>query len=141
MFVNISRHPSRIWPQEQIEAALEISPDGIVDVAFPFIPPTASEEEVEITARRLASSIGRGVTAAMVQGEYTLTVYLSNLLGLQGIDVYVAALGPQYEQNGKRLRPFIRFRRIVEGVKSEYVITNSGGKSDKQSINDVSGSI
>jgi len=119
MYANISRHPSKIWPEEQRYAALEICPDGIIDIAFPFIPPEADEEEVMETAKNLASSIGSGVTAAMVQGEYTLTMFLANLLSKQGVDVYVAALGAQIISNsGSRSRPFIRFRKIADGGNS-----------------------
>ena len=116
MFANISRHPSRIWPEEQQHAALAICSDGIIDIAFPFIPPEAGEEEVMITAQNIAKSIGSGVTAAMVQGEYTLTMFLANLLSQQGVDVYVAALGKQYiDERSNRIRPFIRFRKIAIG--------------------------
>lgn len=116
MFANISRHPSKIWPSEQLQAAHDICPDGIIDIAFPFIPPEADEEDVMITARNLAKSIGSGVTAAMVQGEYTLTMFLAVLLSDQGVDVYVAALGKQYiDSRSNRVRPFIRFRKIAPG--------------------------
>ena len=119
MYANISRHPSKIWPEEQRYAALEICPDGIIDIAFPFIPPEADEEEVMETAINLASSIGPGVTAAMVQGEYTLTMFLATLLSRQGVDVYVAALGAQIiRDGGSRYRPFIRFRKIADGGNS-----------------------
>jgi hypothetical protein len=131
MFANISRHPSKIWPLEQLEAAEVISPDGIIDVAFPLVPPEVDEAEVMNTATNIASSIGSGVTAAMVQGEYTLTMFLATLLAKQGVDVYVACLGPQWtDGDGKRHRPFIRFRKIAGG--------NSNGE---HSSIDQSGSI
>jgi hypothetical protein len=115
MFANISRHPSRVWPQEQVEAALALSKDGIVDIAFPYISPDMDENNVRKIARKLASTIDeKGVSAAMVQGEYSLTIFLSKLLAQKGIDVYVAALGPQFQKDGKRQRPFVRFRKIAE---------------------------
>lgn len=131
MFANISRHPSKMWPPEQLEAAELISPDGIIDVAFPLVPPEADEIEVLDTATKIAGSIGSGVTAAMVQGEYTLTMFLASLLAKQDVDVYVACLGPQWtDGEGRRHRPFVRFRKIAGG--------NSNGE---HSTIDKSGSI
>lgn len=134
MFANISRHPSKIWPQEQFEAAHDICPDGIVDIVFPYVAPEADEEEVATAAQNIARSIGEGVTAAMVQGEYTLTMFLANKLSERGVDVYVAALGKQYQdRRGNRIRPFIRFRKIASG----------GNHNDRQSISteDPGGSV
>ena len=116
MFANISRHPSKRWPNDQKQAASEISPDGLVNIAFPRVPPEDSTESVRKTAQKIASTIGNGVTAAMVQGEYTLTLFLAEELARRGIDVYVACLKDDYQKhNGHRARRFVQFRKIAEG--------------------------
>jgi hypothetical protein len=127
MFANISRHPSRVWPNKQRQAALKIDPEGIIDINFPYIHPASTEESVKHIASGIASSLGDGVTAAMVQGEYSLTIYLSLILGEKGIDVYVASLGQQYvDDRGNRRRPFVRFRKTVNGGRNEQEARSTG---------------
>ena len=90
MFVNISNHPSKEWPQTQLIAANEIGGE-IVDVPFPDVSPAAGVDEVAILARNLAEQIlQRHPAAAMVHGEPVLVFQLVQLLGAAGIRCYAA---------------------------------------------------
>jgi len=115
LFANISSHRNSEWQKSQINAAKEIvGPDGrIIDMPFPRIDPSANEAEVEQMAKDMASAIGPTIKAAMVQGEYALTIYLIRELEKFNIACYVAALERGYTKyKGQEQRRFVRFRKV-----------------------------
>lgn len=90
MFANVSNHPVPVWPAAQCRAAEAIA-RPIVDFAFPPVDPAATESDVAELARRVADSvIAAGATAAMVEGEFTLTYSVVRLLQRAGVRCYAA---------------------------------------------------
>lgn len=117
VFVNLTNHPSAEWEDAQRQAALALAP-GLVDVAFPAVPPAADEEAITALAKETGAAVPQGATHALVQGEWTLTVALLPLLQRRGIvclaattarDVNVADDGAKTS----RFR-FVRFRRYAD---------------------------
>ena len=86
MFINFSNHPHENWDKNQIKAASEYG--SIVDVPFPAVEALAGENEIakladEYVARMV--SMLESDSAVMVQGEFTLTYAVINLLKKRGI--------------------------------------------------------
>jgi hypothetical protein len=119
VFLNLSNHPAANWPPAQ-RAEAEALGGQIVDEPFPAVPPDADPEDVaalgDYTLQRI---LARAPVAAMVQGEFTLTVYLVQALEFRGILCY-AATTRRIVENAvvtagaveKRSRfEFVRFRR------------------------------
>lgn len=52
VFMNVSNHPSSRWEKEQLDAA-----GDVVDVAFPNVPPTATEEEIAALAEKVCEDV------------------------------------------------------------------------------------
>jgi hypothetical protein len=113
-FANCSRHPSSHWSRAQVrEAAAIVGGAGIKDYEIPFVDPWATTTEVGAMATALRDQIiADGCTAAMVQGEYTLTIKLVTMLKISGVDCYIATLLPGFEEqdSGYKARSFCRFR-------------------------------
>lgn len=119
-FFNVSNHPSNKWSEAQKAAALALTDGEIIDVPFPNVPPTASEEDVDKLADEITGKIGPG-HVAMVQGEFSLTFKATSKLKSRGVTVVVATT----ERNSKEtVQPdgtvkketvfeFCRFRRVL----------------------------
>jgi hypothetical protein len=123
-FFNVSNHPSVKWSPEQRQAALElIGGEGdIQDVPFPFVRPEADDEELD----NLAVSLVRNITyrdpdrfAAMVSGEYALTVLLLAKLTSLEVPVFVATtkrVSTEKVEGGKTTQEvifkFVQFRKL-----------------------------
>ncbi len=89
VFINCSNHPSEKWSDGQKEAALKYG--EITDIPFPPVSPSASEKEVDETAKELCRRIRAFRPAAvMCQGEYTLTYAVISKLRRAGIRVVAA---------------------------------------------------
>ena len=115
MFANISTHPTTKWSRLQIIDAGKLGGGaGIIDVPFPRIDPHSSEEEVDRMAQKLCNHLNQEVTAAMVMGEYSMTIRITEILKARGIDVVVASMdsGFTIDDNGQPIRPFIKFRHV-----------------------------
>ena len=122
MFANLSNHPRDQWPEEQRRAAETIG-WPILDFPFPGVDPAATAEAVGEMARRTAAAvIGAGSTAALVEGEFTLTYALVRLLMKAGIPCYAAtsnreAIERPLEGGGigrSSVYRFVNLRRYVE---------------------------
>lgn len=119
-FFNVSNHPSNKWSEAQKAAALALTDGEIIDVPFPNVPPTASEEDVDKLADEITSKIGYG-HVAMVQGEFSLTFKVTSRLKNRGVTVVVATT----ERNSKEtvqadgtvkketVFDFCQFRRVL----------------------------
>ncbi len=88
-FVNFSNHPSSKWSQEQIEAAKSMAPDGeLNDVAFPFVPPSADENEIkDIAQKYIAEILNKNPAAVMCMGEFGVCYHVISALKNTGIKV------------------------------------------------------
>jgi hypothetical protein len=119
MFLNISNHASRDWPDSQRRAAENLG-GSIADLMFPDVPPEAGEPEVEAMSEKIAERVaGMHPVAAMVQGEFTLTWLIVRRLQQMGIACYSATarrdVAVQSQPDGSIKKTstfrFVRFRR------------------------------
>ncbi len=86
MFVNFSNHPSDRWDSKERRAASAYG--EITDINFPVVPPEADEQLIEQLALDCVKEIEPVLTgndAVMVQGEFTLTYAVVNLLKKKGV--------------------------------------------------------
>ena len=84
VFINLSNHPSCFWGSEQRQAAESIG--RIVDVAFPAVQANASSETVREMAVAVCAELEvYSCPVVMVQGEFTLTYHIVNILKEKGI--------------------------------------------------------
>jgi phosphoribosylamine-glycine ligase len=90
MFINYSNHPSANWDENEKNAAKELTIDNkIIDIPFPNIAPYATETEIDKRAETEFQFIKElNADAAMVQGEFTLTVAVIAKLQQAGIPCY-----------------------------------------------------
>jgi hypothetical protein len=123
MFLNLSKHPSALWPPAQRAQARELGGE-IVDQPFPEVPPEADTGQISEIGAALTSAIAaRAPTAAMVQGEFTLAFYIVSVLDLRGIPTYAATTRrvteitalPDGAFEKKSRFEFVRFRRYSLG--------------------------
>jgi hypothetical protein len=90
-FINITNHPAAKWSAEQLDSAKRYG--NVVDIPFPQISPTATQDEIKKMAKSLAADIcgtyqiGDG---ALVQGEMTFTYVLVHELQARGIVCFAA---------------------------------------------------
>lgn len=88
-FVNCSNHPSSKWASDQCEAAEEYG--EIIDVRFPLVPPTATNEELNLLVEETLEKIMNAMpVAVMCMGEFVVCYRLVNRLKDQGIPVYAS---------------------------------------------------
>ncbi len=118
MLINLSNHPSALWEQPQVEAAL---PWGRVeDLPFPLVDPAGDGHHIEALARDYLDRILRklkqepGPHAVHLMGELTFCFALAQLLTRQGIDCVASTTQREVvSQNGgdKTSRfSFVQFR-------------------------------
>ena len=88
-FVNISNHPSSKWGEEQLRAASQYG--EIIDIPFPVVDPSATEEEISDLAQILLMQIdGLHVSKDMIpvvhiMGEMTLVFAVVTTLKSWGV--------------------------------------------------------
>ncbi len=88
-FINCSNHVSANWGDAQKSVALFYG--DIIDVPFPNVPVTATEDEIMILARKTADEIlSHKPDAVMCMGEFTLTFAVINILMDAGVKVVSA---------------------------------------------------
>lgn len=86
MLLNLSNHPSTLWPQNQTALALE-KYDQIQDLPFPHIDPQLSGYDLEQLAEEYEIKIRKiNPTAVHLMGELTFTFRLVNRLKAIGIN-------------------------------------------------------
>lgn len=90
-FINLTNHPASRWSAEQLDSAKRYG--KVVDMEFPQIPPTATQEDIKKMAKSIAEDIcgtyqiGDGV---LVQGEMTFTYAIVHELQSHGIVCFAA---------------------------------------------------
>ena len=96
MFFNISNHlcqaKNSTWSAEQIAEAKVLGGD-VVDLPFPKVTPTMSNDEIASIAGEVARDVfgmakGSDNNGAMVAGEYTTTILIIAALQKLGIPCY-----------------------------------------------------
>jgi len=120
-FINLSSHPLREWPQEQVAAARALGFDEPFD--YPagelLVPPEADTGAVVDLARRIAAdAIARGARAAHVAGEPVLVSALVRELGARGVRCFsattarevVSSARPDGSVETRRTFRFVRWR-------------------------------
>lgn len=121
MLINLSNHPSTSWSSEQLAAAASFG-QGIIDITFPQIPPSADEEFIKQTAGEYFQKIflykdSETPLVVHIMGEMTFCFALVAKLKEQGIRC-VASTTERHAielDDGavlKRFR-FVRFREYV----------------------------
>ncbi len=117
MLLNLSNHPHRFWPEEQLRAASAFG--NIMDLSFPPIDPHADENEISQLAEQYARKCIKlleheEVKAAHIMGEMTFCFKVVSLLQKQNITCLAStSIRNVYleENNEKRSRfEFVRFR-------------------------------
>lgn len=87
IFLNISNHPSDMWGNEQIKAALKYG--EIIDIPFPNITSDAAKSDIEILAQSFLQKINEHyadtVLTVHIMGEMTFTYHMISLLKECGI--------------------------------------------------------
>lgn len=84
MFINFSNHLSDKWQRKQIDSA-DIYGE-IMDIPFPMVPATTTSEEIKRIAVDYAKKIlEMKPDVVMVQGEFTLTYAVIELLKKENI--------------------------------------------------------
>lgn len=85
MLLNLSNHPSHLWPDNQIQAALK-QYDSVEDLPFPQINPAWTSDQVLRLAEEYEIKIRKiSPTAVHVMGELTFTFALVSKLQSIGI--------------------------------------------------------
>ena len=92
MFINLTNHPVSKWSKEQVEAAEQLAGPAICLTShMPIVPPEDSGYEVRTLAMFVLHTVKQTLdtmdscnTYCLVQGEYTMTYALVNLLQQEG---------------------------------------------------------
>ena len=120
MLINLSNHPSCMWPEEQLEAAAVYG--ETVDIPFPSVNPFAAESDVAEAAEMLLEKIIKAEPAAVLcQGEFSLAYAVISRLIKRGVTVIAACSERRVQEekldNGEIekvcLYKFIKFRRYT----------------------------
>jgi len=84
--INVTNHRSDGWGPAQ-----KASFQNIIDVPFPAVPETTSEEEVSNLANELLAKIEAvdGIKNVLLQGEFSLCYTLYPLLKQKGYNIYI----------------------------------------------------
>ena len=125
MFLNLSNHPSAEWSGPQMEHARRLGGSiEIMDLPFPHVDPAWDTEQVAEVARAVARrALVTGAKAALVEGEFVLTLALVLLLEKAGLPCYAASsprIAAQTKLPDGSVRKtvhfeFVRFRRYWVG--------------------------
>lgn len=110
IFLNISNHPSDMWGDSQIKAALKYG--EILDIPFPNITSDAVKSDIEILAKDLLKKINEHYTdtdlTVHVMGELTFTYHMVSLLKGCGIRCVASCSERNVQEfdNGERISRF-----------------------------------
>ena len=89
MFINFSNHPSKLWAEDERNAALQYG--TIEDLAFPQVPADMSSEGVCKLAEEYAEKIlAKKPDCVMCQGEFCLSSHVIARLKEAGVRVAAA---------------------------------------------------
>lgn len=89
IFVNCSNTHTNKWPQDRLDAALELVDGGeIVNIGCPILPPEATAKEVYEKAEALAEKIiSYNPSVVFCQGELTVCFRIVEILKQNNIKV------------------------------------------------------
>ena len=119
-FINLTNHPSRLWDNEQLDAARQYG--RIIDIPFPEVNPFAESEEIALMADACVEKIRDfEEPTVLVQGEFTLVFAVVTRLKEEGIRVLAASSERQVvemkSEDGALIKKSVfRFRRFREYV-------------------------
>ena len=89
MFINFSNHPSKLWAEDERNAALQYG--TIEDLAFPQVPANMSTDGVRKLAEEYAEKIlAKKPDCVMCQGEFCLSWHVIARLKEAGVRVAAA---------------------------------------------------
>ena len=114
LLINLSNHPLSSWPTEQREAALRYG--TTIDMDFPSIPPSASEEDIDQLAHQYLHLIINqkkdNELTVHIMGEMTFTFAVVNLLKAHNIPCIASCTERVVEEiEGKKISEF-HFRKF-----------------------------
>lgn len=122
MFINLSNHPSKLWDENQLQAAAIFG--QLVDLPFPNISPQANQQELEIETNRYLAKILTLKNAnehepcvVHLMGE--LTFCFSLLVKLQQVGITCVASTTKRQtsttQDGRKVSQFqfVQFREYL----------------------------
>ncbi len=113
MLLNLSNHPSPLWPENQTLAAIE-KYGSIQDMPFPAIDPASKEEDLDLLTEEYFTKIEQlQPTAVHIMGELTFTIRLVNRLKSIGIPCIASTTKRNATENGNTktsIFEFIAFR-------------------------------
>lgn len=118
LLINLSNHPSDTWSEAQLTASRDLG--EIIEMPFPAVPPTASEEEVDVLAESFKAKIlqlrgDSNLIAVHLMGEMNFTYSLVGKLSAEGIHCYASTsqrMVTTNEQGDKVVHfEFVRFRQ------------------------------
>ena len=116
--INFTNHPYGMWDEKQKEAAHEYG--DIREIPFPAVDPTYTEEQLDTMANEYKEKILElHDKVVLLQGEFTLSFRLVNLLKKEGLNVVAACskrnVREWKDDDGKyrkeMLCEFVQFRR------------------------------
>ena len=118
LFLNLSNHRLKNWTPEQKQAALDLGCTLLHELPFPSVDPTLNEtlryvDPLLTQLDLLLNQHQAQCTAAMVSGEYSLTIHLVRALQHRKIPCYMATNHRIVQEiNGQKISQFrfIRFR-------------------------------
>lgn len=80
MLLNLSNHPSSLWPDNQLALAKELY-NSVEDLTFPQIDPNWNTDEVEMLVNEYVQKVRKiNPTAVHIMGELTFTNRIVNKL-------------------------------------------------------------
>ena len=122
MLINLSNHPSENWMVKQLDAAKKEF-GSVVDLSFPVISPSASEDEIEKLSGLYLNKILEKLlifpnenNAVHIMGEHTFIFSLVNKLLERNITCIASTTERKsVESNGKKITEFnfVRFRKYL----------------------------
>ena len=114
VFVNFTNHPSQMWENVQIRAALHYG-ESILDLLFPQVDPMADEIDLQNLAEEKTSEIlSLHPTAVLCQGEFGLCFSVVRRLQKAGVRVLYACSERKVRVEGSTKTvqfDFVKFRR------------------------------
>lgn len=110
MFYNISNHPSKYWPQQQLSEAHQIAGE-VVDIPFPEISPYDNSLDINLKAKQFAQTIIDGLTegdVVHIMGEHTFMFSLVLSLLKHGVRCVASTTSREvkYNETGDKISQF-----------------------------------
>lgn len=126
MLINLTNHPSGQWGDYQYNEAVRQF-GGVIDLEFPYIPPSADENYIAETAKNclqkceeILAACKEQINAVHIMGEFTFVFQMILLLQKNNI-LCVASTSERisYEENERKITifEFQKFRRYTDSRK------------------------